>query len=91
VEPIMPEPGRRGWADLLTLVGAVRRLAFDHTLAAVGGAGQDQGTRSPTTTPAADLGPDGGPPLLQGAGRRRLRGVWRFVASYSPGSAGRIM
>jgi hypothetical protein len=27
-----PEPARHGWADLLTLVGAVRRLAFDHTL-----------------------------------------------------------
>jgi hypothetical protein len=26
------EPGRHGWAELLTLVGAVRRLAFDRTL-----------------------------------------------------------
>ena len=26
------EPGRHGWAQLLTLVGAVRRLAFDRTL-----------------------------------------------------------
>jgi hypothetical protein len=26
------EPGRDGWAELLTLVGAVRRLAFDRTL-----------------------------------------------------------
>jgi hypothetical protein len=25
-------PGRHGWAELLTLVGAVRRLAFDRTL-----------------------------------------------------------
>ena len=32
VEPIMPGPGRRGWADLLTLVGGVRRLAFDRNL-----------------------------------------------------------
>ncbi len=29
---ITPEPGRHGWGDLLTLVGAVRRLAFDHSL-----------------------------------------------------------
>jgi hypothetical protein len=28
----MPEPARHGWAELLTLVGAVRRLAFDHRL-----------------------------------------------------------
>jgi hypothetical protein len=28
------EPDRHGLADLLTLVGAVRRLAFDHTLPA---------------------------------------------------------
>jgi hypothetical protein len=27
-----PERGRHGWAELLTLVGAVRRLAFDRTL-----------------------------------------------------------
>jgi hypothetical protein len=27
-----PEPGRHGWAELLTLVGAVRRLAFDRSL-----------------------------------------------------------
>jgi hypothetical protein len=26
------EPGRHSWADLLRLVGAVRRLAFDRTL-----------------------------------------------------------
>ena len=26
------KPGRHGWADLLGLVGAVRRLAFDRTL-----------------------------------------------------------
>ncbi len=26
------QPGRPGWAQLLTLVGAVRRLAFDRTL-----------------------------------------------------------
>ncbi|HET6753644.1 MAG TPA: hypothetical protein VFH23_06815 [Jiangellaceae bacterium] len=31
---IMPEPGRHGWAELLTLVSAVRRLAFDRTLPA---------------------------------------------------------
>ena len=29
---IMPEPGRHGWAELLQLVGAVRRLAYDPTL-----------------------------------------------------------
>ena len=29
---IMPEPRRHGLAELLTLVGAVRRLAFDRTL-----------------------------------------------------------
>jgi hypothetical protein len=27
-----PEPGRHGWADLLTLVDTVRRLAYDLTL-----------------------------------------------------------
>jgi hypothetical protein len=27
------EPGRHGWAELLSLVGAVRRLAFDRSLA----------------------------------------------------------
>jgi hypothetical protein len=34
VEPTFPppEPRRHGWAELLTLVGAVRRLAFDRTL-----------------------------------------------------------
>jgi len=26
------QPGRHGWAELLTLVGAVRRLAFDRSL-----------------------------------------------------------
>jgi hypothetical protein len=30
--PITPEPGRHGWAELLTLVGAVRRTAYDRTL-----------------------------------------------------------
>ena len=29
---IMPEPGRHGWADLLTLVGAIRAVAFDRSL-----------------------------------------------------------
>ena len=29
---IMSEPGRHGWADLLMLVGNIRRLAFDRTL-----------------------------------------------------------
>jgi len=33
VSNIMPEPGRHGWADLLTLVGAIRRLAYDRSLA----------------------------------------------------------
>jgi hypothetical protein len=28
----MPEPGRHGWAELLTLVGAVRRIAHDRTI-----------------------------------------------------------
>jgi hypothetical protein len=32
VSNIMPEPARHGWAELLTLVGAVRRLAFDRSL-----------------------------------------------------------
>jgi hypothetical protein len=27
------EPGRHGWAELLTLVGAIRRLAYDRSLA----------------------------------------------------------
>ena len=26
------QPGRHGWAELLTLVGDVRRLAYDHSL-----------------------------------------------------------
>jgi hypothetical protein len=26
-------PGRHGWADLLTLVGAIRRIAFDQSMA----------------------------------------------------------
>jgi hypothetical protein len=30
--PITSEPGRHGWAELLRLTTAVRRLAFDHTL-----------------------------------------------------------
>jgi hypothetical protein len=30
---IMPEPGHHGWADLLRLVGDVRRLAYDRSLA----------------------------------------------------------
>ena len=25
-------PGRHGWADLLTLVGSIRRIAYDRTL-----------------------------------------------------------
>jgi hypothetical protein len=32
VNTIMPEPGRHGWAELLTLVGAIRRIADDRTL-----------------------------------------------------------
>jgi hypothetical protein len=28
-----PGPGRHGWAELLALVGAIRRLAYDITLA----------------------------------------------------------
>jgi hypothetical protein len=27
------KPGRHGWADLLRLIGAVRRLAYDRSLA----------------------------------------------------------
>jgi hypothetical protein len=33
VSDIMPEPGRYGWAELLTLVGAIRCLAYDRSLA----------------------------------------------------------
>jgi hypothetical protein len=29
----VPTPARQTWAELLTLVGAVRRLAFDRSLA----------------------------------------------------------
>jgi hypothetical protein len=29
-----PEPVRHGWADLLALVGAIRRIAYDVTLEA---------------------------------------------------------
>jgi hypothetical protein len=32
VNDIMPQPGRHGWAELLTLVGNIRRLAFDQSL-----------------------------------------------------------
>ena len=32
-EPIMPEPGRHSWTDLLRLVDDVRRLAHDRSLA----------------------------------------------------------
>jgi hypothetical protein len=32
VNNIMPEPGRHGWNELLCLVDAVRRLAFDRSL-----------------------------------------------------------
>jgi hypothetical protein len=28
VSNIMPEPRRHGWADLLTLVGEIRRIAY---------------------------------------------------------------
>jgi hypothetical protein len=27
------EPARHGWAELLTLVGAIRRIAYDRTMA----------------------------------------------------------
>jgi hypothetical protein len=40
VSNIMPEPGRHGWAELLTLVGAVRRLAYDTTLSPVEAVGR---------------------------------------------------
>jgi hypothetical protein len=33
VETIMPEPGRHSIAELLTLVGSIRRLAYDRSLA----------------------------------------------------------
>jgi hypothetical protein len=36
----MPEPGRHGWAELLTLVGAVRRLAHDTTLSPIEAVGR---------------------------------------------------
>ena len=29
---IMPEPGRRNWADLLRLLDEVRRIAFDRSI-----------------------------------------------------------
>jgi hypothetical protein len=34
VEPITPppEPARHGWAELLTLVGAIRRIAYNETM-----------------------------------------------------------
>jgi hypothetical protein len=34
VEPTFPppEPGRHGWAELLDLVGDLRRLAYDRSL-----------------------------------------------------------
>jgi hypothetical protein len=28
-----PDPGLHGWAELLTLVGTIRRLAYDRSLA----------------------------------------------------------
>jgi hypothetical protein len=30
----VPTPARHGWAELLTLVGSIRRLAFDRSLPA---------------------------------------------------------
>jgi hypothetical protein len=57
VEPTFPpsEPGRHGITELLRLVGAVRRLAFDSTLPAVEAVGRirdafhdyDKGSISP--------------------------------------------
>jgi hypothetical protein len=32
VNNIMPEPGRHGWNELLTLLDELRRLAFDRSL-----------------------------------------------------------
>jgi hypothetical protein len=43
------EPGRHSWADLLRLVGAVRRLAFDRTLPPSEAMGRIR-DRSTTTT-----------------------------------------
>jgi len=40
VNNIMPEPTRHGWAELLTLVGAIRRIAFDRTLAPISALGR---------------------------------------------------
>jgi hypothetical protein len=34
------KPGRHGWADLLALVGVIRRLAFDSSLPPVGAIGR---------------------------------------------------
>jgi hypothetical protein len=34
VSTILPEPGHHSWADLFTLVGAIRRIAYDITLEA---------------------------------------------------------
>jgi hypothetical protein len=33
VTTIFPDPGRHGWVELLRLVDAVRRLAYDRSLA----------------------------------------------------------
>ena len=51
VNPTFPprEPGRHGWANLLALVGAVRRLAFDSTLAPLEALGRS-GTHTRSTT-----------------------------------------
>jgi hypothetical protein len=32
VSTILPEPGHHSWAELLKLVGAIRRIAYDVTL-----------------------------------------------------------
>jgi hypothetical protein len=34
VSNIMPEPGRHGWAELFTLVDAIRNVAYNPGLAA---------------------------------------------------------
>jgi hypothetical protein len=66
-----PAAGRHGWAELLALVGDLRRLAYDprshRTMRCAGSAtgSSSTTTRRPTPTDRTD----NGPPLLRGAGR----------------------
>jgi hypothetical protein len=68
-----PDPDRHGWAELLTLVGAIRRLAYSQVLAPMMRCAES-GMRSPTTTTATDVeSTDNGPPLSAGGGPFRCR------------------